>query len=145
MYRIYKKNQYASQRNNTYYNSIGYIGSAFFTSTKVVQPLSYNKIRVYVGSQVYSTNDTQETINKNAMIITVNEDNTVTMSPYSAEGGLKVTTLMPSDDPNDSSGSYGYRNVYNPDEQRFYLYYSYNTGNGEQIILRTDDIRIIIF
>ena len=134
LYRIYKKNQYASQRNNTYYNSIGYIGSAFFTSTKVVQPLSYNKIRVYVGSQVYSSSDTKATINKNAMIITVNEDNTVTMSPYSTEGGLKVTTLMPSDDPNDSSGSYGYRNVYNPDEQRFYLYYSYNAGGGEQII-----------
>lgn len=87
LYRIYKKNQYASQRKNTFYNSIGYIGSAFFTSTKVVQPLSYNKIRVYVGGQVYSTSDTKETINKNAMIITVNEDNTVTMSPYSTEGG----------------------------------------------------------
>ena len=134
LYRIYKKNQYASQRKNTFYNSIGYIGSAFFTSTKVVQPLSYNKIRVYVGGQVYSTSDTKETINKNAMIITVNEDNTVTMSPYSTEGGLKVTTLVPSDNPNDTSGSYGYRNVYNPDEQCFYLYYSYDIGNGEQII-----------
>ena len=96
--------------------------------------LSYNKIRVYVGGQVYSTSDTKETINKNAMIITVNEDNTVTMSPYSTEGGLKVTTLVPSDNPNDTSGSYGYRNVYNPDEQCFYLYYSYDIGNGEQII-----------
>mgnify|MGYP000764276053 FL=1 len=134
LYRIYKKNQYASQRKNTFYNSIGYIGSAFFTSTKVVQPLSYNKIRVYVGGQVYSTSDTKETINKNAMIITVNEDNTVTMSPYSTEGGLKVTTLVPSDNPNDTSGSYGYRNMYNPDEQCFYLYYSYDIGNGEQII-----------
>ena len=134
LYRIYKKNQYASQRKNTFYNSIGYIGSAFFTSTKVVQPLSYNKIRVYVGGQVYSTSDTKETINKNAMIITVNEDNTVTMSPYSTEGGLKVTTLVPSDNPNDTSGSYGYRNVYNPDEQCFYLYYSYDIWNGEQII-----------
>ena len=134
LYRIYKKNQYASQRKNTFYNSIGFIGSAFFTSTKVVQPLSYNKIRVYVGGQVYSTSDTKETINKNAMIITVNEDNTVTMSPYSTEGGLKVTTLVPSDNPNDTSGSYGYRNVYNPDEQCFYLYYSYDIGNGEQII-----------
>lgn len=134
LYRIYKKNQYASQRKNTFYNSIGYIGSAFFTSTKVVQPLSYNKIRVYVGGQVYSTSDTKETINKNVMIITVNEDNTVTMSPYSTEGGLKVTTLVPSDNPNDTSGSYGYRNVYNPDEQCFYLYYSYDIGNGEQII-----------
>lgn len=134
LYRIYKKNQYASQRKNTFYNSIGYIGSAFFTSTKVVQPLSYNKIRVYVGGQVYSTSDTKETINKNAMIITVNEDNTVTMSPYSTEGGLKVTTLVPSDNPNGTSGSYGYRNVYNPDEQCFYLYYSYDIGNGEQII-----------
>ena len=121
LYRIYKKNQYASQRKNTFYNSIGYIGSAFFTSTKVVQPLSYNKIRVYVGGQVYSTSDTKETINKNAMIITVNEDNTVTMSPYSTEGGLKVTTLVPSDNPNDTSGSYGYRNVYNPDENNCIL------------------------
>ena len=56
------------------------------------------------------------------------------MSPYSTEGGLKVTTLVPSDNPNDTSGSYGYRNVYNPDEQCFYLYYSYDIGNGEQII-----------
>ena len=122
LYRIYKKNQYASQRKNTFYNSIGYIGSAFFTSTKVGQPLSYIKFRVYVGGQVYSTSDTKETINKNAMIITVNEDNTVTMSPYSTEGGLKVTTLVPSDNPYDTSGAYGYRNVYNPDEQCFYLY-----------------------
>lgn len=136
LYRVYKKNQYASQRTTTYYNSNGYIGASFFTSTKIVHPLSFSEVRVYVGNQVYTTNDSENTINTYAMIITVNSDKTVTLKPYSTEKDLKIEILPPADDPNDESGSYSYRNYYEPDEKCFYLYYSYAWGDGTPTIVR---------
>lgn len=134
LYRVYKKNAYASQREDTYYNATGYTGSSYFTSEKKAQPLTHNSLRVYVGSKEYSSSDSQEKINASAMIITVNADNSVSMAPYSADGGLTVTTLTPATDPADPSGSYSYGNRYDPEEKIFYLYYSYDTGSGENIV-----------
>lgn len=134
LYQVYRKNKYASQKDDTYYNATGYIGSSYFTSEKRVQPLTSNTVRAYVGSKEFSSNDSKETIDASAMIITVNADNTVTMKPYSTDGGLKVTTLTPATDPADPSGSYSYGNRYDPEKKTFYLYYSYDTGSGESIV-----------
>lgn len=131
MFQVYKKNAYATQKTKTYYTSIGYKGDAYFSTSKRVDPISYNKVRVYVGSEVFSSADTEEAIAKKAMNLVVHEDNTVTMEPYDVESSLQVNALQASNDPNDGSGTYAYKNIYSPEERCFYLYYSYDWGDGE--------------
>lgn len=128
LYRVYKKNIYASQKKDTYYNGMGYIDDGYFNTSKKVTPLTYNSIRAYVGAEVFSNEDTEQVILKKAMRITVDADNKVTVSPYRKESTLKIELLTPSDDPDNNS--YGYRNEYRPDEMRFYLYYRYDIGGG---------------
>lgn len=128
LYRIYKKNIYASQKKDTYYNGMGYIDDGYFSTSKKVTPLAYNAIRAYVGAEVFSNEDTEQMILNKAMRITVDADNKVTISPYREESTLKVELLTPSDNPDDNS--YAYRNEYKPDEMRFYLYYRYDIGGG---------------
>lgn len=128
LYRIYKKNAYASQKKDTYYNGMGYIDDGYFSTSKKVMPLAHNAIRVYVGAEVFSNEDTEQLILNKAMKITVDANNKVTVAPYRKESTLKVELLTPSDDPDNNS--YGYRNEYKPDEMRFYLYYRYDIGGG---------------
>lgn len=128
LYRVYKKNAYASQKKDTYYNGMGYIDDGYFNTSKKVTPLAYNAIRAYVGAEVFSNEDTEQVILNKAMKITVDANNKVTVAPYRKESTLKVELLTPSDDPDDNS--YGYRNEYKPDEMRFYLYYRYDIGGG---------------
>lgn len=136
LFRIYKKNQFASQKTATYYASSGFMDDvALPFDSKIVMPLSFNQVRVYVAGQIYDANDTKETIAKNSMVINVGTDNKVQVSAYNLEGKLKVEMLSPSSDPNE--GSYGYRNYYNPEEKQFYLYYRFDNGEGWKVIRET--------
>ena len=136
LFRIYKKNQYASQKTPTYYASSGFMDDVVMPfDSKIIMPLAYNKIRTYIAGQIYDANDTKETINKNSMVITVDADNQVLISAFDSENGLKVEMLSPSSDPND--GSYGYRNYYNPEEKQFYLYYRFYNGEGWKVVRET--------
>lgn len=129
LYKIYRKNAYASQRVQTIYTSSGTRNGAFMSVQKIVHPLTVNSIRSYPGQLFYSGLDTYQQIKQNAMKIAVGADNKVTLSPYwTGTGGLLIQMLTPSDDPN--IPSYYYRNVYKPAEKAFYLYYRYSVNNG---------------
>ena len=96
LFRIYKKNQYASQKTPTYYASSGFMDDVVMPfDSKIIMPLAYNKIRTYIAGQIYDANDTKETINKNSMVITVDADNQVLISAFDSENGLKVEMLSP--------------------------------------------------
>lgn len=128
LFRVFKKNMYASQKKDTYYTTEGYVNGGYFSTSKRMMPLTYNSVRVYVGSEVYSNEDTEQVILKKAMKITVGLDNKLTLTPFKEEGGLKLEMLTASTDPSDES--YVYKNEYNPEKKRFYLYYRYDIGNG---------------
>ncbi len=133
LFRVYKKNKYASQKKATYYTSSGYIDdSPMASDSKIIMPLTYSKVRAYVAGKVYNVNDKKETISKNAMVITIDVDNKASVSVYDPKSTLKVETLTPSDDPND--GSYGYRNFYDTEEKKFFLYYRFDAGEGWKVV-----------
>lgn len=136
LFRIYKKNDYASQKTTTYYASSGFINdvSTGGSTSKIVTPLSYNQVRTYVAGEVYSTNDSKSDISKKAIVLTVDADNKVTVTAYDQET-LTVETLTPSDNPEDDS--YGYRNYYSPLEKQFYLYYRFDNGRGWKEVRET--------
>ncbi len=128
LYRIYKKNAFASQKTATYYTAEGYIGNSSYSLSKLVRPITYNEIRLYVGSEVFSATDTKDIISDKSAVITVDSDSTVTVSPWDKNGTLEVETLTPSKDPNDPSGSYAFQNVYKTSEKCFYIYYRYRNS-----------------
>lgn len=128
LFRVMKKNMYASQKKDTYYTTEGYIDGAYFTSAKRVMPLTYNSIRAYVGAEVYSADNSEQVILKKSMKITVGADNKLTLTPFKAGNGLQIEMLTASSDP--AHETYPYKNIYNPEKKRFYLYYKYNIGSG---------------
>lgn len=128
LYRILKKNVYASQKEGTYYTTEGYVNGGYFSTSKKVMPLTYNSIRAYVGAEVYSNEDTEAVILKKAMKISVGPDNKLTLAPFKEESTLKIEMLTASTDPADET--YPYKNEYNPEKKRFYLYYRFDIGNG---------------
>ena len=128
LFRVLKKNAYASQKKDTYYTTEGYVNGGYFSTSKRVMPLAHNSIRAYVGSEVYSNEDIEQVILKKAMKITVGADNKLVLAPFKEEGGLKLEMLVASTDPADET--YPYKNEYSPEKKRFYLYYRYDIGNG---------------
>lgn len=126
LFRIYKKNKYASMRNSTFYVSNGFQGNGYFGVQKQVHPLTSNSCRITVGSTVYNAGNSLTEIIAKSMVVSVGVGNSVSFSTY--KGGVVVEALKPSDDPKEAS--FYYRNVYNEDENTFYLYYRYSTNGG---------------
>ena len=126
LYRIHKRNKYASTKVGTFYTSTGYQGNGYFGVQKQILPLTSNTCRFTVGSTVFSASNSYQVVVNKSMVVTINEDNSLSYSSY--KGGVAIRKLTPSDDPNDAS--YYYRNVYNEEEKTFYLYYQYSTNGG---------------
>ncbi len=127
LYRIYKKNDYATMKKSSFYTSNGYEGDAYFSGIqKQVHPLTDKATRFTVGNLLYSANDTEEQIKKKSMVIVVNDDKTVDLLAY--KDGLIIEKLIPSDDPTEAS--YYFRNEYNEENKSFSLYYRYSVNGG---------------
>lgn len=88
LYRVLLKNYYAEQLPNTYYQSKGEILDlngevvSMISTTKLVRPISKNSVRTYVGNEVQTNKSTVDEINKYSIILTVDENNKVQVSPY---------------------------------------------------------------
>jgi len=136
--RIYPKNKYAKMLERTTYALKGFYGSSptdnnpMTANNKLVLPLSANSVRMYVDYQ-NPGEITPAIINRWSMVVTVNEDKTLSLTPYKSEDGtLEIEQLVPpADDP-----AFMYTNTYEetPDkyvpgkkDQRFRLYYKYRS------------------
>ncbi|MBQ8424334.1 MAG: DUF4361 domain-containing protein [Coprobacter sp.] len=99
LFRIILKNKYATMASTTYYqmtgtetrhNADGDVASGI-SVTRIFAPLGKNSVRTFAGTTTYNpANVTVDEINKYAIIITVNDDNSVTVSPY---GTIEVEML----------------------------------------------------
>ncbi len=128
LFRITLKNDYAEQAKDTYYQLRGTILGADGNNTgvstsKLVRPLTKNSVRLYAGSQtqVIST-ATVEDIERYSIILTVDENNKVQITPY---GTIEVEQL----DGGDEWNKYEEAKTYTDTKivKRFYLYYRYRT------------------
>lgn len=128
LFRITMKNNYAEQANDTYYQLRGTImgvggNNTGVSTSKLVRPLTKNSIRLYAGSQtqVVST-ATVEDIERYSIIVTVDENNKVNITPY---GTIEVEQL----DGGDEWNKYEEAKTYADTKivKRFYLYYRYRT------------------
>lgn len=90
LYQVVLKNQYATMESTTYYQTAGTeirhttIGDKASGSnvTRIVAPISKNQVRIFAGTHTYNpASVTKEEIDKYAMILTLNDDNSITITP----------------------------------------------------------------
>ena len=126
LYRVTIENDYAEQSVTTLYTEKGMstdLSSGTETSmtgTKIVQPLTKDKVRMFAGINSQNQLTTIADIEKLAIVVQVKADNTVEITPY---GSIDVKMLSAS----------GY-NLYDPKvmqgttvQRVLYLYYQYRT------------------
>ncbi len=133
LYQVVLKNEYATMESTTYYQTVGNevretsIGTSASgaNTTRVIAPLSKNQVRMFVGTHTYNpTNVTREDIDKYAVILTINDDNTISISPY---GSIEVEMLGGPED--------NYCYIDRLGRHVFHLYYRYK----EELVLNDGD------
>lgn len=123
LYQVVLKNEYATMESTTYYQTTGTeirhtsIGDQANGSnvTRVVAPISKNQVRIFAGTHTYTPNNvTKEEIDKYAMILTINDDNSITITPY---GNIEVEMIGGAED--------NYLNIDQKGRYVFNLHYKY--------------------
>lgn len=141
LYQINLKNLYARTDEATIYNAAGKIqreGEAErdAAASQTIHPLTKNSVRIFAGIKGYEKNE--EVIKKNAIIVTVNDDNSLTMKPYNADY-IEVASIDP--ERPDYYGNYELSDVFGGKKrQRFNLKYKYRfvgESKWEMVDLRT--------
>ena len=99
LYQIVLRNRYATMATTTYYQVTGVEDrhlvagdvAGGISVTRIFAPLSKNQVRCFAGTHTYNpANVTKDEINKYAMTLTINSDNSITITPY---GDLEVEML----------------------------------------------------
>ena len=129
LYRVTIENDYARQQVTTYYTKRGMEtrqsdnSVSILSGAKIVQPLTKNKVRMFAGNYMQSQTTTVADINMYAIEVQINEDNTVSITPY---GSIEVEMLNNKD-----------YNLYDPEMmlndtkyRMLYLYYRYRTNTS---------------
>ncbi|MDR1864741.1 MAG: DUF4361 domain-containing protein [Bacteroidales bacterium] len=126
LYRVTIENDYAEQKNVTFYYQRGTIQGTSATAprslsgTKTVQPLTKNQVRMFAGDAMQAATSTVADIKKHSIIVEIAEDNTLTVKPY---GSIEVE-LIPQANYNIYTVTEG---ISGKDEYWFYLSYRYRT------------------
>ncbi len=99
LFQVVLRNKYATMASTTYYQVTGVEtrhmaageSAGGISVTRIFAPLSKNQVRCFAGTNTYNpSNVTMEEIDKYAMTLTINSDNSITITPY---GNLEVEML----------------------------------------------------
>lgn len=88
LFRVAVENYYAEQLKDTYYqlkgNRLNAAGELIggIAGSKLARPISKNSIRLYAGNENQTNKSTLEEIKKFSILLTVDENNKVKISPY---------------------------------------------------------------
>lgn len=127
LYRVRTKNYWAEAGGNTNYSmraKLRISGSSSeleMPGSKVMQPLTKNSVRVMAGNETYESNT--NVFNKLAIVLTIGDDNKVTISPYGSieVGQVDGDKLFPNTFFIEDDGFKTYKT--------FLLRYNYKSGN----------------
>lgn len=141
LFRVGIENDYAEQLVPTYYGKSGNMTNPItvLSGSKLVQPLSNNRVRMLIGNETHSASTTVADIERLSVVVQVNEDNSLTIMPYRTMD-VEMLDKVP-----------GY-NRYVPDlvqgnstQRVFYLNYRYRlmNSNGTYTAWREVEERLI--
>ncbi|GHU60681.1 hypothetical protein FACS1894121_1150 [Bacteroidia bacterium] len=91
LYRVLLKNFYATQKTTTNYNLRGKLDNANLMSIKQVFPVSGNKVRCMAGNISFEPN--VALINAASIVLEVDDDNKVYITPWKTSDGISVTQV----------------------------------------------------
>ena len=133
LYRVHMKNLYARTDEASIYNATGKIhkegeSERDAAASQTLHPITKNSFRIFAGIKGYEKDE--EVIKKNSIIVTVNEDNSLTMKPYNADYIEIASTNL---ERPDYYGSYELSDVYGGKKrQRFNFKYKYRFKGESQ-------------
>ena len=129
LYRVTIENNYARQKVTTYYTKKGTVTDlstnreTILSGTKIVQPLTKDKIRMFVGNYAQGPASTVADIRMYAIVVEVKANNKIDITPF---GSIEIEMV--------DSDNYNY---YNPAlmqgtkaQRVFYLHYRYRILNA---------------
>lgn len=92
LFRVAIENEYAEQIQSTYYVKSGTMSNptTVLSGTKLVQPLEKDKIRMFIGNEIYGPTTTVDDIERLSVVVQINEDNSLLVTPY---GSMEVEML----------------------------------------------------
>lgn len=138
IYSVRIKNRWASSDGNTIYNMSGRMrekGESYelqMPGTKVMHPVSKNQVRVIAGNETYEAN--AATFNQFAILLTVDEENNVTISPYK---NIEVTQI---------DGDPFYSNTFFVEDDGFQTYktfrLNYEYKSGDKVFEFREELRL---
>ena len=96
LFRVVIENDYATQYPLTEYTKSGQFASTsalnVLSGTKTVLPLAKDKVRMFVGNELYNNNTTPGDIARNSVVVQIHENNTVTVTPY--DGSMMEVEML---------------------------------------------------
>ncbi len=138
LYRVRTKNYWADASGNTNYSmraKLRVAGSASeleMPGTKVMHPLTKNSVRVMAGNETYESNT--NVFNRFAIVLTIGDDNKVTISPY---GNIEVGQV---------DGDSQFPNTFFIEDDGFKTYKTfllrYNYKNGNTVYEMKEELRM---
>ena len=93
LYRVTIENDYARQKVTTYYirkgmeTNLSNNRETLLSGTKIVQPLTKNKVRMFVGNYTQVSSSTVSDIRRYAIVVEVKADHTLDITPF---GSIEV-------------------------------------------------------
>jgi hypothetical protein len=129
LYRVRIKNKYATQpsvSDYTTYTLRAVKNGGNMMTSKAMHPISSNQVRIMAGTDPFEQN--VELINRQCIILTVDADNQVSISPFKSIDVRQIDSDDPDYDPN-------YPNVFQIEDTGYRLYkmfllqYEYTIGN----------------
>lgn len=138
LYQVRTKNYYAQAGGNTSYSMRAKLrvqGSSSeleMPGSKVMQPISFNKVRVMAGNETYESNI--NTFNRYAIILEVDENNNVEILPY---GNIEVVQV---------NGDPEFPNIFKIEDDGFKTYKTfllrYNYKSGDTFYEFKEELRL---
>ncbi|TJZ60768.1 DUF4361 domain-containing protein [Sphingobacterium olei] len=138
LYRVKTKNYYALSDGSTIYNmrakyrEQGSNSELEMPGTKVMHPLTKNSVRIMAGNEAYASD--VNTFNRAAIVLTVGEDNKITISSYR---NVDVTQV---DDDTD------FNNTFRIEDDGFKTYKTfllrYNYVSGSTVVEMKEELRL---
>jgi hypothetical protein len=144
LYRVSIEIGYAQQAVATYYIKRGRVETGNIelgmSGTKLVQPLSNDKVRMFAGNLNQSLSTTTlAQIDSSAIVVRIQEDNTLEITPYGSKIEVEMIHLQ------DDVETY---NIYNPEVRQgtrilrvFYLHYRYRTVRNGGVYSPWSEVR----
>jgi len=133
LYRVTIENEYARQKVVTYYTKNGTEtnqtnnSASLMSGAKIVQPLTRDQVRMFAGNFTQSQLTTIADIEKYAIIVQVNADNTIDITPYGASADAIEIEMLDAEGYNlyDAEVMQGIKKY-----RELYLYYRYRISGS---------------